>query len=469
MSATGRQAQRPHAADDRNGAGAVRRRLPLNSIRLRLLASLLFVLATMALVLGGITYRSVLKEAETLFDYQLQQIALSLRDQGGIAGEQAEALNNEALEFVVQIWSVDGRTVYPLRSKVALPSRAVLGFADIEAGGQTWRTFGVVAGERVIQVAQLLQVRSRLAAQSALRSVLPLLVLAPLLGALVWWLVASALAPLGRVALEVQGRDADSLAPVPAAGLPDEVAPLVESLNALLRRLGAAFEGQRAFVSDAAHELRSPLTALKLQIEVLQRSPDEASKAEALATLAAGVERARNLVEQMLTLARSEPGAQPVALEALDLSELARGALADTVPLAASRGTGIEFDGDPGATVQGDRKALHALVRNLADNAVRHSPPGARVMLRVARDGDQVTLTLDDSGPGIPAAERGRVFDRFWRREGAASEGSGLGLAIVRSVAERHRACISLDQSPLGGLRVQVRFRPAAAAPAPVS
>jgi signal transduction histidine kinase len=164
-------------------------------------------------------------------------------------------------------------------------------------------------------------------------------------------------------------------------------------------------------------------------------------------------------------LARSEPGAQPAEAEVLDLSELARQALADTVPLAASRGTEIEFDGGPGANVRGDRKALQALVRNLADNAVRHSPPGSRVMLRVARDGDQVTLTLDDNGPGIAAAERERVFDRFWRREGTASEGSGLGLAIVKSVAERHRARVSLDQSPFGGLRVQVRFGYAAAAP----
>lgn len=431
----------------------------MNSIRLRLLVSLLLVLAAMALALGGITYRSVLKEAETLFDYQLQQMALSLRDQGGIAADQAEVLNDEALDFVVQIWTVDGRTVYPLRSRVALPARAVLGFADIEAGGQAWRTYGVVARDRVIQVAQRLQIRSGLAAQAALRSVLPLLLLAPLLGALVWWLVASALRPLGRVAHEVQGRDADSLAPVTAAGLPDEVAPLIDSLNALLRRLGAAFDGQRAFVSDAAHELRSPLTALKLQVEVLRRSPDETSRAEALDLLAAGVERARYLVEQLLTLARSEPGAQQPAFETLELSALVRQALAEVGPFAAARGTEVEFDGAADAAVQGDRKALHALVRNLADNAVRHSPPGARVLLQVAHDaGGSVTLTVDDDGPGIPVAERARAFDRFWRRETAPVEGSGLGLAIANSVAERHQAQIGLHDSPLGGLRVEVRF-----------
>ncbi|HJV94663.1 MAG TPA: ATP-binding protein, partial [Albitalea sp.] len=214
----------------------------------------------------------------------------------------------------------------------------------------------------------------------------------------------------------------------------------------------------RAFVSDAAHELRSPLTALKLQLQLLQRANDDASRAEATAALAAGIERAVRLVEQLLALARSEPGAPPATLAPLDLSEVVRQAVADSVPLALARGTRFELFADAPVTVVGEKTALAALARNLADNAVRYAPPGARVEVRVRDDAGVPTLQVDDAGPGIPAAERERVFDRFYRRASNDEAGTGLGLAIVRSVAAMHGASVTLADSPLGGLRVTVRF-----------
>jgi two-component system OmpR family sensor kinase/two-component system sensor histidine kinase QseC len=164
------------------------------------------------------------------------------------------------------------------------------------------------------------------------------------------------------------------------------------------------------------------------------------------------------LVEQLLALARSEPGAPPTAMEPLDLSELVRQAVADTVPLAMSRGIELELFADAPVAVQGDRIGLATLVRNLADNAVRYSPAGSRVELRVALDRGAPVVQVDDAGPGIPLAERERVFDRFYRRPASDIDGSGLGLAIVRGVAQRHGAQVSLGDSPLGGLRVRVRF-----------
>lgn len=431
----------------------------MTSIRLRLLAFLLGALLLAVLVLGGATYRNALQETHALFDYQLKQMALSLRDQGEIAPGGADA----DLDFVVQIWSVDGRAIYASRPHAALPSRAVLGFADVQAGGQTWRTYSVATFTRVIQVAQPRQIRERLAADAAWRAVLPLLLVAPLLGIGVWWGVQHALAPLQRVSREVRLRDAESLAPLPDDGLPDEVAPLVGSLNALLQRLGAAFDTQRAFVADAAHELRSPLTALKLQVQLLGRVHDEAARAEAIAALGAGVDRATRLVEQLLTLARNEPGSRQALLKPLDLGALVQQALADSATLALARGSTLSLDAAPGLVVQGDAAGLTALARNLADNALRHSPPGARVQVSVQREGDAVALTVDDDGPGIPEAERAQAFDRFWRREAAhdgpqAAGGSGLGLAIVKGVADRHGAKLSLETSPLGGLRVRCVF-----------
>jgi signal transduction histidine kinase len=430
----------------------------MKSIRARLLLVLLGMLTLIALVMGGVTYRNVLAETEALFDYQLRQMALSLRDQGEVSESQAGALANEQLDFVVQIWTLDGRSIYATRPHEDLPSRALLGLADVAVKGQVWRTYSVATPGRVIQVAQPLATRKRLAAEAALRSIVPLLVLVPLLAALAWWLSAMALSPLNRVAAEVTSRDDKLLQPLAEHGLPDEVSPLVSALNGLLQRLGQTLDTQRAFLSDAAHELRSPLTALKLQIESLRRAPDDAARAQAVGALSDGIDRAARIVEQLLALARSEPGAQPPAMEPLDLSELVRQAVADTVPYALSRGSTFSLQADAPVTVRGERQGLTALARNLADNAVRYSPPGSQIQLRVSAEGGEPTLQVDDAGPGIPPSERERVFDRFYRRAAGGEEGTGLGLAIVRSVAARHGARVTLGESPLGGLRVKVSF-----------
>ena len=443
----------------------------MNSIRVRVLLSLLGMLVVTAVVMGALTYRNVLAETEALFDYQLRQMAFSLRDQGEIAPAQASTLADEELDFVVQIWTVDGRIIYPPRLRDDLPTHAQLGLADVTVGGKTWRAFSVASRDRVVQVAQPLQIRQRLAAGAALRSVAPLLFIAPAMALLIWWLAAQTLAPLKRVADDVRARDEQSLQPLPTAGLPDEVAPLVGAVNALLQRLAASLEAQRAFVADAAHELRSPLTALKLQLQLLKRAPDDAERGAAVEALNAGIDRAARLVEQLLTLARAEPGAPLAAATQLDLGELVRAAVVDTLPFAHARGSTIELFVDAPVAVQGDAAALTALVRNLVDNALRYAPRGARVELRVLEEGGAVLLRVDDSGPGIVPAERGRVFDRFYRHAGADESGAGLGLAIVRSVAERHGATVTLGDAPLGGLRAELRFVPTAlnkvAPPAP--
>jgi two-component system OmpR family sensor kinase/two-component system sensor histidine kinase QseC len=430
----------------------------MNSIRVRVLLSLLGMLVVTAVVMGALTYRNVLAETESLFDYQLRQMALSLRDQGEIAPAQASSLADEQLDFVVQIWTADGRVIYPPRLSDDLPTRAVLGLADITVQGKTWRTFSVATDARVIQVAQPLQIRKRLAAGAALRSIAPLAFIAPVMTLLIWWLAAQTLAPLNRLAAGVRARDEQSLQPLSVNGLPDEVGPLVAALNGLLERLAHSLGMQRAFVSDAAHELRSPLTALRLQMQLLRRAPDEAARSLAVDALNAGIERAARLVEQLLALARSEPGAPVAEPVTLDLSELVRGAVVDTIAFAHARRTTIELFADLPVMLRGDPGALSVLVRNLADNAVRYSPPGSRVELRVFEAEGDAWLRVDDAGPGIPAEEHARVFDRFYRRAVADEAGTGLGLAIVRSVAAHHGATVTLGASPLGGLRVEVHF-----------
>ena len=429
----------------------------MNSLRLRLLVTLVGLLALAAAAMAAITYHNVLGETEKLFDYQLQQMALSLRDQGEIDPAQADTLADQRLDVVIQIWTVDGRAIYASRPHASLPARALLGLATLTVDGRAWRTYGVATRDRVIQVAQPVEIRQRLAAHAAWRSVVPLLLTTPIAALAIWWLAARNLAPIERLAREVRTRDARSLAPVPTDELPDEIAPLASALNALLARLSSSLDSQRAFVADAAHELRSPLTALKLQLELLRRADDAETREAARIAIGEGIGRASRLVEQLLALARSEPDAV-LPVERVDLAAVARQAIDDTTPFADSRSVSIALIAHGGACVKGDPVALNLLVRNLVDNAVRYSPTASRVEVRVRQQSGEVVLEVDDAGPGIPDAERERVFDRFYRRADAAGAGSGLGLAIVRSVASAHAATVRLGPSTLGGLSVSVSF-----------
>jgi signal transduction histidine kinase len=428
----------------------------MTSIRAKLLVALLALVAGASLLVGTLTYRRMLAETSTLFDYQLRQMALSLRSQIPI-GRLELPPDQAGADFVIQIWDRYGARVYFSRPGLPLINSTALGYADVDVGGLEWRTYGLQTLDGVIQIAQPVRVRELLARGAALRVVIPLLLLLALLGAAIAGVVGSGLRPLRRIAAEVQRRNVGSLTPIAAERLPQEVAPLVNELNRLLTRLHSAFQAQRAFVADAAHELRSPLTAVRLQLQLLDRAPDEHARGEARANLGAAVDRAIHLVEQLLTLARNEPRAIAREPAPIALDQAAAEGVADTHALALERQIDLALEAEP-VSVVGDREALRTLVRNLVDNAVRYTPPGGRVRIRL-RDGAQgAVLEVTDSGPGIPASDRERVFDRFYRRTGTASEGSGLGLAIVKAIADRHGAEVRLGAAPQGGLEVTVAF-----------
>jgi two-component system OmpR family sensor kinase/two-component system sensor histidine kinase QseC len=430
----------------------------MTSIRARLLIALLTLVALVSLLAGALTYRRVLAETSTLFDYQLRQMALSLRSQVSVAPRLELPPQQGDADFVVQIWDPFGTRVYLSRPGLPLINRAVLGFEDLDLHGDTWRVYGLQTVGGVIQIAQPVRVREALARHAALRIAIPLLLLLPLLGGAAAWIVSSSLVPLRRIAAEVQRRDVHTLAPIAAIPVPQEIAPLIDALNHLLLRLQAAFQAQRAFVADAAHELRSPLTAVRLQLQLLDRAPDEAARIEARSELGAAVDRAIHLVEQLLTLARNEPRACGDELIPIALDAAAADAIADNHALAQARGIDLRLQAMPGCLVRGDREALRVLVRNLVDNGVRYTPAGGWVQVRVHPAGGATLLEVVDSGPGIPAAERERAFDRFHRRASAPEGGSGLGLAIVRAIAERHGAGVQLGDAPGGGLLASVSF-----------
>jgi two-component system OmpR family sensor kinase len=300
-----------------------------------------------------------------------------------------------------------------------------------------------------------------MASNLALRTLGPIAVMMPILMLVVWWVISGSLEPVARVRKQLASRQADDLSPVSDAGLPDEVRPLVQELNLLFGRVRTAFDTQQNFVADAAHELRTPLAALKLQVQSLERSDSRADSLDArklaISRLSAGIERATRLVEQLLVLARQEANEAP--RQPVELAGLARRAVADLIGVAQNKHIDLGLQRDDAGTVEAQPEALMILLRNLVDNAIKYTPSGGTVDVSVAAEQGALSVSVEDSGPGIPPEERERVFDRFYRVPGSDAAGSGLGLAIIKAIAERHGATLSLGESRrLGGLEATVRF-----------
>ncbi|WP_409266108.1 ATP-binding protein [Massilia sp. BHUDP2] len=446
-----------------------------HSLRGRLLWYLLAAITIAALAQASIAYRTSLHDADQIFDYHMQQMALSLRSSTPLSNSEAQQrlqAKNEASpggagndDMVVQMWSPDGVQVFHSVSRARLPQRAVLGFSNVKANGTVYRVFSIQSENQTVQVAQDLAVRRNMAGNLALRTLGPIAVMMPILMLVVWWVVSGSLEPVARVRSQVASRQADDLSPVSDAGLPDEVQPLVQELNLLFGRVRTAFDAQQSFVADAAHELRTPLAALRLQAQSLDRADTPEARKLAVQRLTAGIDRATRLVEQLLVLARQEAtAAAGTVARPVDLADLARRTVADLAGVAAAKGVDVGIHHADPATVEGQPDALHILLRNLVDNAIKYTPAGGTADISVrsdsAKDGCTVTVTVEDSGPGIPPEERERVFDRFYRVAGSEAAGSGLGLAIIKAIAERHGATLALGESErLGGLSATVCFQ----------
>ena len=433
----------------------------MRSIRRELLVWLLLGIALAVAAAAVGTYWRARDEANALFDYQLKEMAASLTDAPFAAvpaGAGTMGAGSDAM--VVQIWDRNGVQLFLSQPRRVLPQNAQLGFTTLSTDSGPWRVFSALAAEQVVQIAQPMSARRELAASMALRTILPLLAVLPFLAILIWFTIARGLKPLDRVAAAVARRSPTLLEPLPETDLPREVQPLVGALNDLLSRLSHTLDAQRAFVADAAHELRTPLTAVHLQAQLAERATTDAERAAALTELKGGLERATRLVEQLLTLAREEPGVSEVPPASVDLVALARDVIADLAPLAGAKGIDLGLSSTAPSMVQGDPDALRTLISNLVDNAIRYTPAGGRVDVALAADAGSVVLTVRDSGPGIAVEDRERVFDRFYRGSGAGGiRGSGLGLAIVKQIAEHHGAGVELGTGIDGrGLGVTVRF-----------
>lgn len=321
------------------------------------------------------------------------------------------------------------------------------------------------AGLALVAVAETLEKRSQLAGEIIRGVIIPQFVVLPIAVVLVWFGLTRGLAPLADLQARIRARPPDDLSPIDARGAPEEIAPLVSAFNELLARLSQNLEMQQRFLADAAHQMRTPLAGLRTQAELALREKDPQELKRTLRHIAAATERSTHLINQLLTLARAEyQASDPSAAEVVDLVPLTRAVVRDFVSDAIQRGLDLGFEGD-GRPLQivAVPMLVRELLKNLIDNALRYTPSGGTVTVRLARRGEAAFIEVEDTGPGIPEAERPRIFDRFYRILGTNVDGSGLGLAIVREIAQQHGALVRIGNNPAGdaqrpGTLISVEF-----------
>jgi len=410
-------------------------------------------------------------EADEVLDAQLAQYAqimLSLAREGE---DDEVALPDMAAhpyqsKLMFQIWDMDERPRLMLRSPEA-PHHwpegvAEAGFSEAVLAGHAWRFFAASdRHERRVLAAHDLHIRDELAREIALSNVTPYLVAIPVLALLLFVAVRHGLAPLNQLARELAKRDPDRLDEVAEAGVPRELRPPIHAMNRLFGRIRLAMDKERRFTSDAAHELRTPLAALRAQLQVAERTPDPEERQAAIAKALRGTDRMTHLVAQLLALARLESEAVGHLGEPANLCTLLQESVEEFSKQAESKGIVLQADIVEDCVLRGNVGLLRVLIRNLVDNAIRYAGNGGRVRVGLVRDGSRsLALTVADDGPGVAAGERERLGQRFHRFGPKTAEGVGLGLSIVRRIAELHGAEIAFGDGLDGkGLGVEVRFR----------
>lgn len=450
----------------------------MRSIERYLILWIMGALSLGSVVIMLVTYVVTLDEMNEIYDADLKNVAeaLGAYHHAGLGpDERAEPRSPvrtdapDKAEIVTITWTPDGRRVFSSDPRVDIPFISREALSHNRVAQEEWIIYTDVSLNGVAQAAQRASARNETAAESASKMFLPMAGLVMFVAGLMVFALRRGLLPLYQASRDVAKRTAESLAPIPTDDVPREITPLVGSINDLMSRLSVAFSTQRRFLADAAHELRTPVTALRLQLQLLERSNDEASRREAMSELEAGVRRTQRLVEQLLQVARFEPEGERRRNVVVDLGELARSVVGDMSIKAEQREIDLGAKAQAGVCIEGDVAQLTVLLENLVENALRYTPAGGVVDVEATTQGGRPMLRVVDDGPGIPEAEREQVFARFYRTEQAIEHardphGSGLGLAIVRAIAERHRAGVSLHTPSSGqGLEVRVVFPGAAA------
>lgn len=441
-----------------------------HSLRWRLLFAVCAVVLLIWGLTGFLTHNKALHEAEELLDGNLAQrahllLTLLHDNENGLDGLGGRLVAGHAsstnvyqppLEF--QFGRADGTVLLRSGNAPDLPITGTPGYSDILRKKKSWRILNMVSpdGRYRVQVAQSIDVRDQAALEVASQAMLPVALILPVLLLLLYLSIHRSLRPLDRLATDVATRGSDNLSPLPNGSVPTEVRPLVVALNRLFYRVGMALENERRFTADAAHELRTPLAALKIQAQVARLTDEAQARAHALLQIEAGVERATHLVEQLLRLARLDPLSSPPSPQRFDLGDVIREVVGgiDADDRTARRLT-IALP-DTALPSRGDPALLAIAIRNLLDNATRYTPPGSTITIGVLDNSNGMSLSVTDNGPGVSPVDLPRLGERFYRGRDTDVEGSGLGLAIVARIAELHGAHLVCSNEPAGGFVARI-------------
>lgn len=432
----------------------------MTSLKKQIIAWLVGLLAVVGVLAGAISYYLAKSDANALLDQQLRLVARSIDEGSQLASMQAGFNKEDAEEvkrdFVIQVW-YENKPVRTSRPNFYLREADSTGFSNLQTKGSRWRVYTIVYPDRTVQVSQSDEVRREIATDAAMRSLVPIAGLIPLFWLLVALVVGRILKPVETVTDAVTARDASSLDPLPLHAIPQEIRPLIVEMNALLSRLHEALESQRQFVSNAAHELRTPLAAMQLQIENLSQSQSPQELQRRVAELESGLKRASHLVNQLLKMARYEANRTSTSTE-LDLGEILKSCIGNLFPLAERKHIDLGMMRDDKALIVSNADDLRILFNNLLDNAIRYIPEGGRIDISLINTGTHAIVEIADNGPGIPEHLLPRVFDRFVRASGQETGGSGIGLSIVQAIATRESAEIVLRNRKDGGLIASITF-----------
>jgi two-component system sensor histidine kinase QseC len=438
------------------------------SLQGRLLVLVTGVVAAVWLVASALTWHDARQEIDHLLDSHLAQAAALLVMQQAQTEDDEEALDAPVLhpyapKVVFQVFHKGQLGMHsanaPSHPMVPSTDRRASGFWTVQIDGKAWRVFATPGVQQDVEIYVGERIDSRTSILLAvMRSALwPMAGALPVLALVTWWAVRRGAAPLRDLGRMLARRDPLALDPVQMNRAPQEMQPMLDALNRLFDRIRAVLDAERRFTADAAHELRTPIAAIKAQAQVALAEADAGLRRHALSGVLEGCERAAHLVGQLLLLSRLEAGALTNDSGAVDLGALARQVVADIAPQSLGRLQQLELDAAEHCIVVGNEVLLASLIRNLVDNAVRYSPIRARIEVSVrSRDG-HVMLAVEDSGPGLSEDDLQRLGERFFRAGGSEQSGSGLGWSIVRRIANAHGAAIDVGRSrALGGLRVEV-------------
>jgi len=431
------------------------------SLEKRLKQRLLLGMVLVGIVLGLVVRMQVHRQQGEMLDYQLEQVAraLILSD---LQGTQKTWDDDPALHLDVQVWDAYGTLLYRSSDQIDVDLDTPPGLSLVRSGHQTdavtLKVFTLTNGQRTVQVMHAKSLRDELRWNAVLEVLLPSMLVILVGALLVNFTLRQGLAPIRKLDDELSRRDANSLTPLEIPDAPAELASVVNTLNRLLQQLDTSLQAHKRFIANAAHELRTPITAISLEVDNLVRGQDQAQMLETARRLKLGSQRTQHLLQQMLTLARLEARSKPRPQVAVDLQQLAQQSMVGLSSLGSHRGIEFALETHGATVVQGDPDDLRLLLDNLLGNALKFSPADAEVEVSLQGDDHGLTLLVRDHGPGIAADLRERIVLPFVRAN-AAVEGSGLGLAITMEVVQNHGASLVLEDPTSGpGLQVRVHF-----------